>query len=234
MYRLKLFLGCIFGICALSGCFLPDNNQRQNPSSDMPILGDAISTALPLSSEDIFIGDEPKLPNSIEGLIEVLEEGSILARIMASRKVSSMGEEAIKAVPALSANLTHEDFEVREATADALGRIGKPAKYALPFLIEALDDNNLKVGDRVAWAIGELGDISAVPVLAETLYRGSQGDHYRVARRAAHSIEKLTGITFVEPSYKSDWMNELGIPFIVVEARTWWEIEGYTQDWHIK
>ncbi len=231
MCDLKLSLGYLVVFCILSGCFFPENDQRENPPVNR--LNNAVSTRLTLPSEDIFIEAEPELPDSIEGLIEVLEEGSILARIMASRRVSAMGEEAIRAVPALSANLSHEDFEVREATAEALGRIGKPAKDALPFLIEALDDNNLKVGDRVAWAIGELGDISAVPALAEALYRGSQGDHYRVARRAAHSIEKLTGITFVDPAYKSDWQNDFGVPFIVVGARLWWETEGHTHTWSI-
>jgi len=67
--------------------------------------------------------------------------------------------------------------------AEALGKIGEPAKEAVPALIKALGDEKAeKVRSNVAEALGKIGDAQAVPALIEALSDEVWGVRYSAAR----------------------------------------------------
>ena len=71
-----------------------------------------------------------------------------------------MGEEAVDAVPALTLALQDLDPEVHQYVAWALGMIGKGAKDAVPVLIQALKDPEVR--DSAAKALKKIGTPKAL------------------------------------------------------------------------
>jgi HEAT repeat protein len=80
--------------------------------------------------------------------------------------------------------LKDEDWQVRQAAAEALGKIGSPA---VPALLEALKDGNWRARKAAAEALGKIGDRQALPALLEAL----KDDEWRVRRAAAYALEKI-------------------------------------------
>ena len=89
-------------------------------------------------------------------------------------------------VAPLIEKLTDNDFRIRHDAADAIAKIGSPA---VPFLIEALKNENRQVRWRAASALGEIGAeaASAVPAL---IVRLEDEDEY-IRRIAAHALGKI-------------------------------------------
>lgn len=102
------------------------------------------------------IGDQ----RGIDLLIEAL--GDYYLRNTAVRALVEIGEPAIEP---LSRALRDRDIGGQEGAAEALMKIGKPA---VEVLIEALRDKACR-RDIVALALGEIGDIRAIPYLREAL-----------------------------------------------------------------
>jgi HEAT repeat protein len=89
-------------------------------------------------------------------------------------------------VAPLIEKLTDNDFRFRHDAADAIVKIGSPA---VPFLIEALKDENKQVRWRAASALGEIGAeaSSAVPALIVTL----QDEDEYIRRIGAYALGKI-------------------------------------------
>lgn len=178
----------------------------------------------------------PTPPSTMSELLDVLANGGAEARIGAAGAIGARGTEAAIAVPALIENLEYVGpYQVRKAAANALGRIGSEASPAISGLIVILQNDNEVVHARrtVALALGRIGDLSAVPALAEALYEEpldtvSDG----ATKQAALALEQLVGKDFVGrlgTGYTTD--NESNLPVIVLNARKWWEDEGQYQKW---
>jgi HEAT repeat protein len=80
--------------------------------------------------------------------------------------------------------LKDEDWQVRQAAAEALGKIGSPA---VPALLEALKDGNWRARKAAAEALGKIGDRQALPALLEAL-KDRDEDVLRVAAEALGKI----------------------------------------------
>ncbi len=74
----------------------------------------------------------------VETLISMLESPSLNARYGACRALEMAGRRSAPAVPALIAQLDHDDMWLRCEAANALGRIGQPALPALPKLLDRI------------------------------------------------------------------------------------------------
>ncbi|MGE3808002.1 MAG: HEAT repeat domain-containing protein [Gemmataceae bacterium] len=91
------------------------------------------------------------------------------------------------AVPVLLKKLNDVDREVRWSTISSLGRIGPPAKPAIPQLKKAFKDRSARVriaAAEAAWNIDR--DEAAIPILIEAL-SGEQSDAYS----AAEALKKI-------------------------------------------
>jgi len=95
-------------------------------------------------------------------------------------------------VDPLIAALKDENYDVREAATQALGRIGKPAVEPL---IVALRDEDWRTRCRAADALGEIGDARAVqPLIAAAL----QDRNRRVQEDATQALGKIGDVRTVE------------------------------------
>jgi len=153
------------------------------------------------------------------------------------------GDEAYSAVQQLRKNLYYkETSEVRERAAVALGRLGSLAQEAVPDLISVFenDDSPGPVFSAIE-ALGNLGDSGIVPRLAVALYCDekfnkqigyiSEESCRSYATVSAEAICKLTGKHFTDAGGPGYRISEDGVPYIVLDARKWWEEEGQYKDW---
>ncbi len=80
-------------------------------------------------------------------------------------------------------------WKVREAAAEAIGKIGPTAAQAIPSLIVALEDSKLDVRSASAEALGKIGPtaVQAVPSLIVAL----ENDYSDVQRKAVEALGKI-------------------------------------------
>ncbi|HVG07875.1 MAG TPA: HEAT repeat domain-containing protein, partial [Thermoanaerobaculia bacterium] len=107
--------------------------------------------------------------------------------IEASRAEQGLTEAEKDSVPELMAALRHEDYEVREEAAEALG--GLADRAAVAALAKALKDEEYTVGQTSAWALGQIGDPAAIGPLTAAL-RDSDD---RVRASAAEALGRIGG-----------------------------------------
>jgi HEAT repeat protein len=83
--------------------------------------------------------------------------------------------------------LKHQDGNVRSGAASVLGEIGPAAKDAVPDLIEALKDRDMR--PIAVGALGRIGPAAkdAVPALIEAL----KDQHFIVCNAAAKALEQI-------------------------------------------
>ena len=81
--------------------------------------------------------------------------------------------------------LKSKNWQVRQAAAEALGRIG--SKEAVPHLIEALKDEDWNVRFKAAEALGEIGSKEAAPHLIEAL----KDENLNVRKAAAEALGEI-------------------------------------------
>jgi HEAT repeat protein len=90
-------------------------------------------------------------------------------RIWSAYTLGQIGPDASSAVVDLLASLDNSDESLRATTAEALGKIGDSS--AAERLVQALQDKNVIVRQRVILALGKIGSgaVSALPQLIELL-----------------------------------------------------------------
>jgi HEAT repeat protein len=187
---------------------------------------------------DVMIGPNdprpsPVPPASVPELIDALEDPDPMMRLSAVTALGRLGTEAGPAVPALTKILTNtaSTSEMRIAVAYTLRDIGPSAASAAPELVKMVHtDINKGARAAAAGALGGLGDTSVVPDLAAVLYDADASRSLMIA--AARAIAALTSNSFTDSQPGSGVrFTEDGTPFLILEARSWWESEGQYQEW---
>ncbi len=122
--------------------------------------------------------------------------GRPLSVLAASQEASGTQQFDLVVTPSLVAQLDRPDPAVRGAVATALGLSGNHA--ALPALVQHLRDDagtgaDVLAGDRIAEAIGRLGDPTVIPVLQAALTDSREA----VRERAAYGLGLLRAVQAV-------------------------------------
>jgi HEAT repeat protein len=119
-------------------------------------------------------------PQAIEQLVGLLasEESGLSDRIYAM--VVEIGE---RAVPALLSRVQDENKQVREYVIAALGTL--KVVDAIPAISEVLANKSLERRYVAAWALGDIGDATAVPALLSALDDENSEVQAEQARRDA-------------------------------------------------
>ena len=124
-----------------------------------------------------------KNPNSLDKLIQALEDKDRFVRASVARSLGELG--SLQAVPALCRALTDDDWLVRADVAEALGKLGD--KRAVEPLFQGLFDDTGLVRQRTATALEKIGDVRAIPVLEQI----QDDKDTSVSRTVSNALEKL-------------------------------------------
>ena len=84
-------------------------------------------------------------PAAIEPLGEALGEVNVEVRLDAIKTIILFGPAATKAIPSLRRAIKDEDYRIRAAAAQAIGKMDLDAADAVPELLFALNDKKLAV-----------------------------------------------------------------------------------------
>jgi len=101
----------------------------------------------------------------------------------------ALGEIGSPAIPALVETLKEEDWQVRHYAAKVLGKLGSDARAAVPALIEALKDEHEDVRKAAAEALGKTGSDGKAAVPA--LMEALRDEHVPVRYRAADALGSI-------------------------------------------
>jgi hypothetical protein len=191
-----------------------------------PSLTDSIPTV-------VEIQPLPTPASTLPGLIENLSHEQPRVRIVSSYELLNYDpDEVVVAIPRLTENLHYDSVYVQESAAIVLGWLGRRAQDTVPDLIDIVESSNTFIGVRAAAAkaLGKIEDTSAVPALAKQLNQSSNS-HYTLEIESANSIAKLTNQDFREVDEVVHTLSVDDVPWIVIDARSWWENEGQYQRW---
>jgi HEAT repeat protein len=128
-------------------------------------------------------------PSAIPGLAKGLTMDDMAGPHFALMYLETMGADAIRTAKSqLVEQLGHKTPRERAAAAIGLGNLGRRARWAIPPLVDALEDEDVQVRAEAAMALAHIGPPrSAVPIL-RTLSRGDAPERYpaMLALRAAN------------------------------------------------
>lgn len=129
----------------------------------------------------------PAGPDALAVLQEMLSTPESLPAL---RALARYGADAAPALPKIIVLLEHkDDSEIRWNAARTLGKIGPPAKEAMPNLSAALEDSDPLVREHAAEALGDIGPQAkeAIPALVKVL----KDPDARVRRDAVRSLGQM-------------------------------------------
>jgi HEAT repeat protein len=140
-----------------------------------------------------------KHPGALPALVATLLDKDPSARAYAAAQLGYlMREDAKPAVPALVQVLWDEDTAVRAAAAEALGRIGLPARPAIPALVAAFKAPGEEdaIYSSTSEALGRLGPAAktAIPALLEKLKHPDSYVRVNAAKALWHIDQDRAGI----------------------------------------
>ena len=156
------------------GCFSNDTAKY---------LEDIESENIVVSNDAIYHLGKKKEKRALPKLTEVLKSSQpIETRLRAIQAVGEIGEGS--SIDALVDILDEKDNEIRIAAIEAIGKIKTP-KAVRP-LINLLENQDLRL--TVIWALGNIGDNSAVPAMTKLV-----GHHDKYVRYNATRALKQIG-----------------------------------------
>ncbi len=126
----------------------------------------------------------PDVPGAVPALVELFPD------VEAIRTVARFKAAGAGAVPRLTELLKHPDAAVRWNAGRTLGKIGEPAKSAIPGLVAQLASDPVPlVREHAAEALGDIGPAaaSAIPELAKAL----ADPEWKVRRDAVRALGQM-------------------------------------------
>lgn len=121
-------------------------------------------------------------PLVAEALVAALSDENPELRVKALTALAE--QEELSAVPAVALALEDPDLRVQVAAAECLGRLGDPV--GAPALLAYVSSTSTPPLNAV-WALGQIGDASAIPVLSKL--QGSPDEH--LAWNATQALREL-------------------------------------------
>jgi len=120
---------------------------------------------------------------AIEPLIEALSDEDSTVRQKASEALAKIGTSATKS---LVEALKSDDWRVRYRAAWAIGKIGDAR--AVPYLIQAVDDEVRDVRLNIVWAFGEIG---VDPRAVDPIFNALKDEDSSVREEAKNALVKM-------------------------------------------
>jgi len=154
----------------------PDNNVRRN----------AVRPLRRVVIRDRSSGDPATTKAVVGALADALKDPDAGVRRAAASSLGALGPVAVDALPSLAATTMDSDPTVRNATIEAMGRMGSAA--AVPVLVQALKDP--RTASLAVRALGNMGPTAreAIPALRE--FQSQNGTSYSEVEAAIKAIER--------------------------------------------
>lgn len=130
-------------------------------------------------------GIEPLEQSLMNQIIEPLGNTDLRICLETARDLMDAGDSSLDV---LIAELDHANMEVRWRAAAALGWIGDPR--AIPALVRRGMGEGYEVKFNIVWALGQIGDMSAVTPLLEIVHAGD-GESPDIRYSAALALARL-------------------------------------------
>jgi predicted Zn finger-like uncharacterized protein len=172
---------------------LPAENIGGTGSLGLQLPGTMI-TGSAATTEPLVKGNDPPpdkaMATKIAQLRDIARRGLPAQRESAIKTLGELGAAAAPAVPDLMGYLNAEKNEmIRAAAAEALGKIGPPAKVAINTLIRALGDEFWRVKANACEALANFGPDAkeAVPILQKLM----KSNEEEVPTKAALALSKI-------------------------------------------
>lgn len=139
-------------------------------------LDSALKTPV-VEVEEFVLANLSRISKSyvISLLTRMLSDGDSEIRRIGVEKLGDFSD-TLAIIPLMNVVKEEKDYTVRREAAFSLGNIGKPA---VPFLVKALKGSTRAIA---AFALGRIGDTSAIPFLIESLNDPSKYIRERVAK----------------------------------------------------
>ena len=148
----------------------------------------------------IKLADAYKAASTLSILLDILllkkenikdVDNLINVRVLAAKAISNYKDTSTVGALLYCLNDKHENYKVRLACADALGRIGD--RFAVEPLIDVVKDENEKsvyVKESATVALGRIGDVSAIEPLV-SIIEGKQGLWDKISILKERIVEAL-------------------------------------------
>ncbi|HSL82090.1 MAG TPA: HEAT repeat domain-containing protein [Thermoanaerobaculia bacterium] len=180
--------------------------------------------------------DDLREQGDVNGLLEVLKEGTNKQRAQAARALGKLAD--LEAVEGLSTALTDENMDVRVEVASALSKIGD--QRAVPYLIAALEDvkeypvfkeplqvpcTSIDARGEAALALGKLGGPQAISALRRVPKVSTEKGVYR-GLSVADAVEKAQQEAGARPKDRTQVAasSRAGVEAELPSSRrSWWE-----------
>lgn len=128
----------------------------------------------------------PDAPGAVPALVKLFPD------MEAIRAVARFKADGAEALPELLKLFNHEELTTRLQAMRTVGKIGDPAKSAIPILIKTMaEDEEPRIRERAAEAIGEFGPAAAEAGAVPALAKATKDPEYKVRRDAARSLGQI-------------------------------------------
>jgi len=155
------------------------------PNTSETYLQDLKSDNVMVQKEAIYKLGETQDSSAVEALSALITANAPkFIKIEAMEALGKIGEE--RAAEIIIPLLKDDDQEIREAAIEVLGKL--KSRDSVPFLIAILPKKETRL--TTIWALGNIGDKTAIPVLATLL----KSDDKFVRYNASRSLQKIGGI----------------------------------------
>jgi serine/threonine protein kinase len=187
----------------ISELYAPEPSSRLRAIQELGLLGESASSSVPhlikiiQNVDDIFCHDvEIALSKigspSVVPVSQLLNHEKIEVKRKAASILERIGADASAATPQLILALEDPDPEgdVRWYATIAIGKIGLPAKEAIPSLLKRLRDEKAGIRAYAAWSLGQMRQEaqSAIPSILEKLFEDKSENVFIAGLEALEAI----------------------------------------------
>ena len=169
--------------------------EQSNDRRLIPLLVDGLKTGNPaqraLAASAIGLLKPPPR-DAIPPLAAALRDPEVDVRTSVLYTLTRLGQQpngGPGVTPAILGALKDPEPGVRKVAAGAFRSMEAPPRNAIPGLIETLRDESAEVRAAAVWALGEIEDARAIPLLIPVLRDDVDAGVRRVAAWALGSIE---------------------------------------------
>jgi HEAT repeat protein len=174
--------------CGAAHALLRIDARKHLPAILEQLDGDDPRLTVNMATAMIRANVEPG--RAVESMIEIMQQDDLRLYNYGIKALSDLGPESCEAAPVLGRLAKgHPNADVRRRAAYSLVRLGPAGKAAVPDLLEAIEDEDHRVREGAAFALGAIQEQD--PRVVASLETALNDPNASVRLRAARALERL-------------------------------------------